>query len=154
MQRRDFLQLSWNLLLGTAAAGGGYVGFRYMSSLIEADEGGTQIIAGSPDVYEPGSVVAFNAAGIYLVRMEDGGFLALSRICTHLDCVVLWNGTRFNCPCHGSQFARDGDVINDPAPRPLDQYAIELDGEGRLVIDTATVIERDESAPEDRFYVS
>jgi Rieske Fe-S protein len=45
----------------------------------------------------------------------------LSAACTHAGCVVRWNSLEqcWDCPCHGSQFAADGSVLNGPAVSPL-----------------------------------
>ena len=52
-------------------------------------------------------------------------FAVLTRICTHNGCSVAFApGIRqFRCPCHGSRFALDGSVTNDPATQPLKDYA-------------------------------
>jgi Rieske Fe-S protein len=54
-------------------------------------------------------------------RDLDGKLHQLSAACTHLGCHVNWNATEqcWDCPCHGSQFAADGTVLNGPAPSPL-----------------------------------
>lgn len=46
---------------------------------------------------------------------------ALKAECTHLGCLVAPNplGDGFTCPCHGSQYDRDGTVVRGPAPRAL-----------------------------------
>ncbi len=56
------------------------------------------------------------------VYRDDAGTLhELSARCTHLGCIVNWNSAErsWDCPCHGSRFAANGDVIEGPAVRPL-----------------------------------
>ncbi|NGN69457.1 FAD-dependent oxidoreductase [Streptomyces sp. A7024] len=54
-------------------------------------------------------------------RDEDGNLHTLSARCTHLGCLVRFNETEtaWECPCHGSRFGVDGDVLQGPAVRPL-----------------------------------
>jgi cytochrome b6-f complex iron-sulfur subunit len=87
------------------------------------------IVAGPVEVFEPGSVTAFPAGRFYLARLDDGGFLALNRECTHLGCTVPWVGEegRFVCPCHASSFDIRGQVLSPPAPRPLDLFAVRIE---------------------------
>ena len=60
------------------------------------------ITAGPVDSFTPGSVTAFVRGRFYLSRLKEGGFLALSRKCTHLGCTVPWieKKNKFECPCH------------------------------------------------------
>jgi cytochrome b6-f complex iron-sulfur subunit len=90
-------------------------------------------VAGPVDRFEPGSVTAFPEGRFYLVRLEDGGFLALNRECTHLGCTVPWDADqkKFVCPCHASSFDMLGDVLSPPAPRPLDVFPVRI--ENRIV---------------------
>jgi hypothetical protein len=44
--------------------------------------------AGPTNRFVPGSVTAFPQGRFYLACLADGGFLALSRRCTHLGCTV------------------------------------------------------------------
>lgn len=50
------------------------------------------------------------------------GFVIFSPICPHLGCHYQWNGdaSRFQCPCHGSQFDPKGRHVAGPAARGLD----------------------------------
>ena len=91
------------------------------------------VVAGPVERFEPDSVTAFPEGKFYLVRLENGGFLAVSRECTHLGCTVPWidDEHRFVCPCHSSAFDIRGDVINTPAPRALDLYEVRV--ENRVV---------------------
>jgi glycine/D-amino acid oxidase-like deaminating enzyme/nitrite reductase/ring-hydroxylating ferredoxin subunit len=54
-------------------------------------------------------------------RDREGTLHVRSGVCTHLGCHVNWNSTEqcWDCPCHGSQFAPDGAVLNGPALAPL-----------------------------------
>lgn len=50
-------------------------------------------------------------------RDENGMVQLRSAACTHLGCHLKWNSFErcWDCPCHGSQFAPDGSVLNGPA---------------------------------------
>jgi Rieske Fe-S protein len=57
-----------------------------------------------------------------------------SAICTHLGCTVQADGSKLNCPCHGSQFdALTGKVLRGPAPDPLPSIAVTVTG-GNVVV--------------------
>ena len=66
----------------------------------------------------------------WVVKKPDGGLVAFGPQCTHLGCAYHWDEkqNQFVCPCHTTLFSIDGKVISGPAPRPLDRYAIQLDG--------------------------
>lgn len=95
-----------------------------------------------------GSVTPFPEAGFYLSRLEDGGFLALHRKCTHLGCSVPWHAdeARFACPCHASAFDIRGAVLDSPAPRPLDLLAVAIE-DGVVYVDTTRRIRRSSFEP-------
>ena len=71
------------------------------------------------------------------MRLDDGGFLALHRKCTHLGCGIPWrpDERRFAWPCHASAFDIRGAVLNAPATRPLDLLAVAIE-DGRDLVDT------------------
>ena len=89
------------------------------------------------------SVTPFPENEFYLVRLEDGGFLALHRKCTHLGCSVPWrpDEERFACPCHASAFDIRGAVLSSPAPRPLDLFAVAIKN-GQVLVDTTNKLRR------------
>lgn len=73
--------------------------------------------------------------GVYVLREADG-VKVFSNICTHLSCRVTWQdeGQKYHCPCHDADFAKNGDIIKGPQPRPLDQY-VALVEEGTIFIE-------------------
>ncbi len=101
------------------------------------------IVAGLTERFEKNSVTAFPRGKLYLARLEDGGFLALHRECTHLGCTVPWNADeqRFICPCHASAYDIKGNVLNPPAPRALDLFAVRIEN-GIVKIDTSRTLKR------------
>lgn len=62
--------------------------------------------------------------GTFLVsRTGADTFVALTAICTHEQCTITgFDGSRYVCPCHGSQYATSGSVVMGPATRALTQF--------------------------------
>ncbi len=142
--RRDFLKLAWAGLGIVALAEAGVMAVAFSLPRIAAGEFGSVVTAGPVDDFPPNSVTPFTQARFYLSRLEDGGFLALYRKCTHLGCSVPWEqpDNQFMCPCHASAFDAKGDVLNPPAPRALDLFPVIIE-DGLVKVDTGTVIQRD-----------
>jgi cytochrome b6-f complex iron-sulfur subunit len=144
--RRGVLGKLWMLLGGAAALEAAWV-FGDFFGRDRSGDGARQnrniVVAGPVDRFEKGSVTPFQEGKFYLARLEDGGFLALSRKCTHLGCTVPWDKeiARFVCPCHTSTFDIKGRVIGAPAPRPLDLFSVRI--ENKIVkVDISEPIKR------------
>jgi cytochrome b6-f complex iron-sulfur subunit len=154
--RRSFLNKLWIGLGLVALAEVVAIVFSFLRSNKlkprQADSN-AMVTAGAVNTFEVNSVTAFVRGRFYLARLEDGGFLALSRKCTHLGCTVPWveKKTRFACPCHGSAFDITGSVINSPAPRPLDIYPIFIEN-NVVKVDTSKPIKRSEFRAEQVSY--
>jgi cytochrome b6-f complex iron-sulfur subunit len=75
-----------------------------------------------------------------LVKGMTAGYTALYQKCVHLGCRVPNCATSqwFECPCHGSQYNRNGEKKGGPAPRGLDHFAMSVEG-GKVLLDTSTV---------------
>lgn len=154
VSRRDFLNIVWGAAGAIAVTELGLTGLRFLSPRTVEGQFGGQFNLGSPDQYPPGSVTPVEAGRFYLVRLEDGGLLAIYRRCTHLGCAVPYDQAtgQFVCPCHGSAFTADGDVLNAPAPRPLDLFALSINQDGEILVDTGKAIERDHTDPAEVVY--
>jgi cytochrome b6-f complex iron-sulfur subunit len=151
--RRRFLGRVWLALGGVALVEYGWLAFEFLRPRGAVEETLPILSAGPLDAFEPGTVTAFPSGKFYLVRLDDGGFLALSRTCTHLGCTVPWveEEGRFLCPCHASAFDRRGVVEKPPAPRPLDAYPVRIEN-GIVKVDLGRKLRRDAFAPDQVTY--
>jgi cytochrome b6-f complex iron-sulfur subunit len=132
VSRRSFLSILWTALGLAALAEFLWLAFSFLwpvRSGSHESQAGTVIPAGALPSFEPGTVTAFQRGEFYLVRLADGGLLALSCKCTHLGCTVPWveEEKKFLCPCHASAFDITGSVINSPAARALDTFAVAIE---------------------------
>jgi nitrite reductase/ring-hydroxylating ferredoxin subunit len=68
-----------------------------------------------------GRVIRDGRRPVAVARDADGELHAVSATCTHLGCLVRWNADEltWDCGCHGSRFAVDGEVLEAPATEPL-----------------------------------
>ena len=89
---------------------------------------------GSFDEIEPGkgAIVRQGLSKLAAYRDENGKLHVRSAACTHLGCHLHWNSFErcWDCPCHGSQFGIDGEVLNAPAISPLAEVDIVEEQEG------------------------
>lgn len=132
VSRRSFLNILWTALGLAALAEFLWLAFSFLwpGKPGSAESQANAVVpAGSLASFEPGTVTAFQKGEFYLVRLDDGGLLALSCKCTHLGCTVPWveKEKKFLCPCHASAFDRTGNVISAPAPRALDIFPVSIE---------------------------
>ena len=69
-------------------------------------------------------------AAVY--KDDDGALHAVSSKCTHMGCTVKWDNAHrtWDCPCHGSRFTYDGEIVYGPAIKPLARMRIEEEPSG------------------------
>ncbi|MCB0040883.1 MAG: Rieske 2Fe-2S domain-containing protein, partial [Caldilinea sp.] len=139
MNRREFLTYAWGGALGLLTLQAGVGMFFFMMPRFKAGEFGGVFFIGPESALPPTSAPPdpFVAGKFWLVNTEDVGPKALYMVCTHLGCLYKWEqaNNRFECPCHGSKFTREGFYIEGPAPRSLDTFVISIEG-GEVAVDT------------------
>jgi len=150
--RRRFFGWLWAMIGLAAVAEFCWVGVSFLLArkARSAKAAGARIVtAGAVDAFSPDTVTAIPSGQFFLARLPDGGFLALSRTCTHLGCSIHWDAekSRFQCPCHGSSFNLAGEVVSAPAPRPLDCYPVRIEN-GLVKVDVAAPRRRDRFEPD------
>ena len=146
ISRRGFIRYLWVGLISISILEVSFAVIAFLSSggrrPSAKNKRGLKVLGKLEDIPK-GSVTAFRSDKLYLVRMDDGGLLALSLQCTHLGCAITWNKDKseFDCPCHASSFNMGGDVISPPAPRALDTYALFVEG-GQIKVDLSKAVKR------------
>jgi cytochrome b6-f complex iron-sulfur subunit len=155
--RREFLNKLWKVLGVVAFVELTAVFFGYLFSGKSDNESlkPKQLFdAGNINAFQKNSVTIFRGGRFYLVRLDDGGFLALSLRCTHLGCSINWeeDKQRFICPCHASAFEINGNVQNPPAPSALDYFPVLIQN-GKVMVDIGTKLTRNRFAKEQAAYI-
>lgn len=70
---------------------------------------------------DQGGIIKSKGKRLAVYRDQSGELFVSDSTCTHLGCELAYNdGERsFDCPCHGSRFNYDGEVIEGPADTAL-----------------------------------
>ena len=135
--RRDFFSLvGWG---GVAATMGGsaYSFYRFYSPNVLYETQKVFKIGKLSDYPEGLSEKWKKERQIWVVRNERGLYVMIS-ICRHLGCTPNWfqDKNAFLCPCHGSIFSIEGNVLGGPSPRLLWRAAVKIDPtDGQIVVD-------------------
>jgi len=113
---------------------------------IRANNGFLYVPEGRAWVTEYPATAVAKGKAIYssvLHPILEAGFTALWQTCPHLGCRVPECKTSqwFECPCHGSQYNRNGEKKGGPAPRGMDSFPGTVDAKGNLVINTGQIIQ-------------
>ena len=80
----------------------------------------------------PAAIFKFGSKPGIVVRTAEGEIRAFSAVCTHLDCTVQFRNdtSQLGCACHNGIYDLGGAVVSCPPPRALEQFVVNLRGEG------------------------
>lgn len=135
MDRRSFLG-KLPLVAGAAAGGGALLASGCAgATFVVPREFGPSLAVPASTVRPEGVFVAHprDQRPIFLTRSGDGTFTAVHARCTHRGCQPDIVAGRLVCPCHGSEFAADGAVLEGPAGEPLLRYEV-TENDGTVLI--------------------
>jgi len=70
-----------------------------------------------------GKLLTIDGNKVAAYRDEKGSIHAVSAVCPHLGCIVDWNSAEksWDCPCHGSRFTCDGQILQAPAVKEMER---------------------------------
>ena len=148
VSRREFFNYAWGAALGVVVIEAGLASlFFALPRFKEGEFGGVFPVPGAT-VPPADAPPQRNLDGQFWLSNDTDGVRALYRVCTHLGCLYEWKDqtVRFECPCHGSKFEKDGKFIEGPAPRSLDQFQMTMLVGGQA---TATTTEGGQALPFD-----
>lgn len=120
--RREFLVICGALpLLATGCAGARY--------LIPSRQG-DQLVVARAELTRTGAALIEDPSSdlpIYLRRVTDTEFIAVSTKCGHRGCQVEPAAASLVCPCHGSEYTFEGAILQGPTERPLSRFRVTSD---------------------------
>jgi cytochrome b6-f complex iron-sulfur subunit len=142
--RRYFLETIGIGALGIATLGAVIRTAQFLSPNVLL-EPSMKFKAGRVDNFPPDSVTLDKEQKVYIVRAKEGYFYAVSAVCTHLGCITNWKSEQeiIACPCHGSKYTKEGNVIEGPAPRSLPRFSMTLDDKGQIIVDKSQIVGAD-----------
>ena len=129
INRREFLNFAWLASLGFLTVNmAGLTYFFSMPRFKEGEFGGVVTVGKSSELPDPTAGPANFPKVKFWLSNSDQGLTAIYKVCTHLGCLYNWKDQedKFVCPCHGSQFTKQGEYIQGPAPRSLDRFSIQV----------------------------
>ncbi|MCU0489563.1 MAG: Rieske 2Fe-2S domain-containing protein [Anaerolineales bacterium] len=139
MNRREFLNFAWLASLGFLTVNVAGITYLFTMPRFKAGEfGGVFPYGKASELPQLGDAPQnFPKVKLWMSKTEEG-VTAIYKVCTHLGCLYGWSdqADRFVCPCHGSQFTKDGKFIAGPAPRSLDRFPIQVVSDGQVIAET------------------
>ncbi|MGE5237203.1 MAG: ubiquinol-cytochrome c reductase iron-sulfur subunit [Chloroflexota bacterium] len=134
MKRRSFLGVLLGFLSSTALVSLAYPLLRFFAPSSAA--GGQRVSVKKEGIPVGGSEeIVVNNVPVIVINRHGKGFVALSRVCTHLGCLVQYEreSGRLLCPCHAGLFDAEGNVLSGPPTKPLARLPIRVEGD-RLIV--------------------
>jgi cytochrome b6-f complex iron-sulfur subunit len=75
----------------------------------------------------------FGTSPAMLIHHQDGSWVALTAVCTHLGCTVQYEpeANRIHCACHGGVYdPQTGANVSGPPPKPLKRFKVAVGDAG------------------------
>ena len=136
VSRRDFV--GWIIRGGLAATLGGMVlpALQYLWPVMgRGPATGMEEVGRLEDIPVGGSKKVIVSGSAMLLIRTQAEVKAFSAICTHLGCIVDWDGAKREivCPCHAGIFDIEGRQVSGPPPRPLPIYQTRI-ADGKIFV--------------------
>ncbi len=131
MKRRKVLGILLAVLGSSAAGSLAYPLLRFFAPPPRGTKPSTISIKKSEIRLGEAREIVLDSKPVIVINRYEKGFIALSKVCTHLGCLVEYDkGLRkLVCPCHAGTFDLEGNVLSGPPPRPLPTVPLKVEGD-------------------------
>ena len=135
MKRRSFLKALFTVFGTVSVASFAYPLIRYLAPPGSAAADKKAVIPKFEIPSGSSKVVLYNDKPVIIINRPGKGFIALSKVCTHLGCLVEYekDKNRLICPCHAGTYDLEGNVLSGPPPRPLPKIPLKVEGEQVII---------------------
>jgi len=134
VDRRAFLDALLTAGFVSTAVAIVYPVARFLVPPASGEPATANVVAGKAAALKPnsGAIFKFGSKPGIVVRTAEGEIRAFSAVCTHLDCTVQFKNdtSQLWCACHNGTYDLGGAVVSGPPPRGLEQFVVNLRGEG------------------------
>jgi len=136
MKRRRFLTMLLTFLGSITSLSFAYSLLTFLTSLPSKSADLKKLVIHKSDIPsgEAKNIIYHNAPAV-IINRPDKGYIAFSRTCTHLGCLVEYSKSKlkFICPCHAGIYDLDGNVVSGPPPKPLTAIPLKIEDETIII---------------------
>jgi cytochrome b6-f complex iron-sulfur subunit len=131
MKRRSFLKAVLAFLGATSVASFVYPLTRYLAPSASTESTKAFVIAKREIPLGDAMEIVFNGIPAVILNRPGKGLIAVSRVCTHLGCLVQYDkeNKRLLCPCHAGVYDLEGNIVSGPPPKSLPKLPLRVEGE-------------------------
>jgi cytochrome b6-f complex iron-sulfur subunit len=135
MKRRKFLNLLLTLLGLTGVGSFAYPLGRFLSPAGGRASVNQISLKNSGIPVGEAKEIPFGSLPTIIINRPGKGFIALSRVCPHLGCLVEYDRIqgRIICPCHAAIFDLEGKVVSGPPPKPLRKLPLKVESDSIVI---------------------
>lgn len=135
MKRRGFLKFLLFLLGSTAATSFAYPLLKFLAPPAGREKIKQLVMKKAEVPVGEGREVVIGNTPAIIINRYGKGYIALSKVCTHLGCIVEYSKSenKLICPCHAGTFNLEGSVVDGPPPKPLASFPLKVEGENLVI---------------------
>lgn len=136
MKRRRFLKVLLAFLGAVTFASFFSSLLRYLAAIpAQTKQQGRLVISKKDIPLNESRNFVLDSAPVVVINTADKGIVVLSRVCTHLGCLVEYSRAKQKllCPCHAGTYNIDGSTAGGPPPKPLAAIPYRIDGDNIIL---------------------